>query len=117
MVGRPGLYSLIGLVVVGGLGVNYANLEPRYRLADQVPDQQQAVAASHRLDAKLTGANPIDVLIEFPQRSLALCARNARRDRQVHALLEQQAGVGNVWSLETLRRWLIEGRRNQTSAP
>jgi predicted RND superfamily exporter protein len=26
----------------------------------------------------------------------------------VHTLLEQQSGVGNVWSLETLRRWLAE---------
>jgi multidrug efflux pump subunit AcrB len=56
MVNRPGLYSLISLVVVGGLGIVYANLEPRYRLADQVPDKQQAVEASGRLDAKLTGA-------------------------------------------------------------
>src|SRR5499427_1683795 len=67
MVSRPGLYSLIGLLVVGALGFVYANLEPRYRLADQVPDKQQAVAASGRLDAKLTGANPIDVLINFPK--------------------------------------------------
>src|SRR5206468_4526527 len=27
---------------------------------------------------------------------------------QVHAIVEKQAGVGNVWSLETLRRWLAE---------
>ena len=26
----------------------------------------------------------------------------------VHATVEKQAGVGNVWSLETLRRWLAE---------
>ena len=26
----------------------------------------------------------------------------------VHAVIEKQAGVGNVWSLETLRRWLSE---------
>ena len=26
----------------------------------------------------------------------------------VHAIVEQQQGVGNVWSLETLRRWLAE---------
>ncbi|WP_436431171.1 hypothetical protein, partial [Enterococcus faecium] len=37
MVGHPGLFSLIALVVVVGLGVIYASLEPRYRLADQVP--------------------------------------------------------------------------------
>ena len=67
MVGRPGLFSLLALLLVAGLGFIYATLEPRYRLADQVPDKRQAVAASSRLDAKLTGANPIDVLIEFPK--------------------------------------------------
>src|SRR5690606_895087 len=30
MVGHPGFFSLIALVVVGGLAVVYANLEPRY---------------------------------------------------------------------------------------
>ena len=80
MVGHPGVYSLIGLIVVVGLGTIYASLEPRYRLADQVPDKQQAVVASSRLDAKLTGANPIDVLIEFP-RGIALCAGDPCRDR------------------------------------
>src|ERR1700716_2032411 len=67
MVSRPGLFSLIAVLIVASLGIVYANLQPRYRLADQVPDKRQAVAASSRLDAKLTGANPIDVLIEFPK--------------------------------------------------
>src|SRR5436309_3574480 len=49
MVGRPGLFSLIAVFFVGGLAVVYANLEPRYRLADRVPDKQQAVGASGRL--------------------------------------------------------------------
>src|SRR5215831_797997 len=83
MVSRPGLFSLIALVVVAGLGIIYASLEPRYRLADQVPDKRQAVAASGRLDAKLTGANPIDVLIEFPKGA-------------------------DLYSPQTLRRWLAE---------
>ena len=26
----------------------------------------------------------------------------------MHSIVEKQAGVGNVWSLETLRRWLAE---------
>jgi len=108
MVRRPGLYSLIGLAVVGGLGFAYASLEPRYRLADQVPDKQQAVAASGRLDAKLTGANPIDVLIEFPQGASLYAPETLAVIAAVHADLERQAGVGNVWSLETLRRWLAE---------
>lgn len=107
MVRRPALYSLAGLSLVAGLGLFYAGLEPRYRLADQVPDRQQAVAASRRLDVKLMGANPIDVLIEFPEARSLYAPETLAVIAQVHALLEKQAGVGNVWSLETLRRWLI----------
>jgi uncharacterized protein len=108
MVGRPGLFSLIAVLFVGGLAVVYANLEPRYRLADQVPDKRQAVAASGRLDAKLTGANPIDVLIEFPKDESLYSAETLQTIADVHATVETAAGVGNVWSLETLRRWLAE---------
>jgi predicted RND superfamily exporter protein len=108
MVSRPGLFSLIAVIFVGGLAVIYANLEPRYRLADQVPDKQQAVAASGRLDAKLTGANAIDVLIEFPKGASLYAPDTLQTIADVHAAVEKQAGVGNVWSLETLRRWLAE---------
>src|ERR1700712_4474179 len=108
MVSRPGLFSLIAVIFVGGLAVVYANLEPRYRLADQVPDKQQAVAASGRLDAKLTGANPIDILIEFPKGASLYAPETLQVIADVHSMVETQAGVGNVWSLETLRRWLAE---------
>jgi uncharacterized protein len=108
MVSRPGLFSLIAVVFVGSLAVVYANLEPRYRLADQVPDKQQAVAASGRLDAKLTGANPIDILIEFPKGQSLYSPETLQTIADVHSMVEKQAGVGNVWSLETLRRWLAE---------
>src|SRR3954466_15390132 len=108
MVSRPGLFSLIAVIFVGGLAVIYANLEPRYRLADQVPDKQQAVAASGRLDAKLTGANAIDVLIEFPKGGTLYSPETLQTIADIHATVEKQSGVGNVWSLETLRRWLAE---------
>ncbi|MFZ1110584.1 MAG: MMPL family transporter [Rhodomicrobium sp.] len=108
VVARPGIYSLISLVFVGCLAFVYVNLDARYRLADQVPDKQQAVAASHRLDAKLTGSNPIDVLIELPSGVSIYDPQALAVLSEVHRILEKQAGVGNVWSLETLRRWLAE---------
>lgn len=107
MVSRPGLYSLLG-VVVGGLGLVYANLQPRYRLADQVPDREQAVAASHRLDAKLNGANPIDILVEVPNSKSLYDPETLAVIAEVHATVEKQPGIANVWSLETLRRWLAD---------
>lgn len=108
MVNHSGLYSLVSVTAVALLAILYAGLEPRYRLADQVPDQQQAVQASHRIDAKLTGSNPVDILIEFPAGASLYAPETLEAIAQTHAILEKQAGVGNVWSLETLRRWLIE---------
>ncbi|MGS0740154.1 MMPL family transporter [Pseudomonas sp. GG8] len=117
MVRRPGLYSLAGVLVVAGLGLSFARLEPRYRLADQVPDKQQAVAASNRLDAKLTGANPIDVLIEFPRGAFATTRRKLSiLSPRCMGYLENHQGVGNVWSIETLRRWLVEAGKPQRPA-
>ena len=108
MVSHPGLYSLLALAVVAALTLLYATLEPRYRLADQVPDKQQAVAATERLDEKLTGANPVDVLIELPQGTSLYAPETLETIADVHAILEKQAGLGNVWSLDSLRRWLAE---------
>jgi uncharacterized protein len=108
VVARPGIYSLISLVIVVGLGVTYSNLHARYRLADQVPNKQQAVAASHQLDAKLTGSNPIAVLIDLPPNASLYDRESLAVLDQVHTIMEKQPGVGNVWSVDTLRRWLAE---------
>jgi predicted RND superfamily exporter protein len=108
VVARPGFYSLISLSVVAVLAVVYSNLHARYRLADQVPDKQQAVAASHDLDKKLTGSNPINILIDLPHGASVYDPEPLEVLSEVHAVVEKQPGVGNVWSLETLRRWLAE---------
>jgi predicted RND superfamily exporter protein len=108
MVNRPGLYSLIALLVVVGLATVYASLEPRYQLADQVPNNQHAVEANKRLDAELTGASPIDVLIEIPKGQSLYSPETLATIAAVHEAVTTQAGVGNVWSIETLRKWLAE---------
>jgi len=104
----PLVTSLIGLVTFVALTAAYVQLEPRYRLADQVPDREQALGATGRIDEKLTGANPVHLMIEwqgndtlFSERPLAVIAK-------AHEVLEKTAGLGNVWSVESLRRWLKE---------
>ncbi len=108
MVARPGFYSLVGLILVAVLSLGYAQLGPRYRLADQVPDRERSVQANHQLDLKLTGANPFDVYIQFPKGASLYAPETLEVIGEVHSLLEHQRGVGNVWSLETLRRWLAD---------
>lgn len=115
---RPLVFVVIGLLAVVGTGHAFFSLKPTYRLADQVPDKEQALAATGSLDRKLTGANPVHVMIEwkggaesnvdgtppiklYDERTLAVIA-------EAHEVLETQAGLGNVWSLDSLRRWLAD---------
>ena len=48
------------------------------------------------------------MLIEFPKGASLYAPETLQTIADVHAMVEKQAGVGNVWSLETLRRWLAE---------
>jgi uncharacterized protein len=108
MVSRPALFSLVDLAVVAALAFVYSGLAPSYRLADQVPDRQQALTASSRLDAEISGSNPIQVLITFPPGLDLYAPQTLAAIEDVHRVMESQPGVGNVWSLESLRRWLAD---------
>jgi uncharacterized protein len=99
------------LVALGSfllLGQAYLQLEPRYRLADQVPDREQALGATERIDQKLTGANPVHIMIEWQTGASIYAPGPLGVIAAAHEVLEKQAGLGNVWSLESLRRWLKE---------
>ncbi len=62
---HPGLYTMAGVSLFALFALAHLQLEPRYRLADQVPDREQALDASGRIDQKLTGANPFHVMIRW----------------------------------------------------
>ena len=97
------------LVALGSfllLGHAYLQLEPRYRLADQVPDREQALGATERIDQKLTGDNPVHIMIEWQTGESIYAPGPLSVIAAAHEVLEKQAGLGNVWSLESLRRWL-----------
>jgi len=106
MVSRPALYSVIAVAVVASLGTVYAMLPAQYRLADQLPDHEESVQAGKLIDTKLHGANPVDVLIRFPDKASLYEPATLAAVDDVHTALEKQAGIGNVWSLATLQRWL-----------
>jgi hypothetical protein len=108
MVSRPALYSAIALIFVAALGIVYAQLPARYRLADQLPDRDEPVQAGRLIDTKLHGANPVDVLIQFPDHALLYDQQTLAAIDDVQQALEQQPGISNVWSLATLQRWLKE---------
>src|SRR5690606_35096659 len=79
-----------------------------YRLADQVPDKEHALAATDRLDQKLTGANPVHVMIKLKGGHSLYEPSTFEVISRAHTVLEKVAGLGNVWSVDSLRRWLAE---------
>jgi predicted RND superfamily exporter protein len=117
---RPTPFVLAGIAAVLFTGHAFFSLKPMYRLADQVPDKEQALSATGSLDSKLTGANPVHVMIEWKGgKSTARGAGSTAQQpielydvgtlaviAEAHRVLEKEAGLGNVWSLESLRRWL-----------
>lgn len=111
---RPFIWFVFGLAVVVLTGYAYLQLEPRYRLADQVPDKEQALAGSARLDKKLTGANPVHIMIQWDKKPLTGSGEESglydpetlNVIRKAHDVVEKRAGLGNVWSMDSLRRWL-----------
>jgi predicted RND superfamily exporter protein len=102
------LTTLIAVALFAVFGYAYLQLQPRYRLADQVPDREQALGATASIDQKLTGANPVHVMIEWSDGRSLYSPGPLEVIAEVHEILERQAGLGNVWSLESLIRWLQE---------
>lgn len=104
---RYNALAMIGLASVFVFTALHLQLEPRYRLSDQVPDTKQSIATTERLDAKLTGAHPVHIMLEWPEGKKVTDEGIVDAVAEAHDLIERQAGVGNVWSVETLRQWLV----------
>jgi predicted RND superfamily exporter protein len=81
----PALTTLVALVAFVVCGWAYLQLEPRYRLA---------------------GANPVHIMIEWKDGEPLFSPGPLEVIAKTHEILETQAGLGNVWSIESLRRWL-----------
>lgn len=105
---QPVLFVILGAIATLLCGIAFNRLEPHYRLADQVPDKEQALAATGKLDAKLTGANPVHVMVQWNGDRALFDAETLAVIAEAHKVIETAAGLGNVWSLESLRRWLKE---------
>jgi predicted RND superfamily exporter protein len=104
----PLAWSIASVLAVAITGYTYMQLVPQYRLADQVPDKEQALAATSRLDSKLTGANPVHIMIRWHGPASLYDPSTLETIAEAHEVLEKTAGLGNVWSLDSLRRWLAE---------
>ncbi len=108
-----GPVAILGLGLVAIFTALHLQLESRYRLSDQVPDSKQSIAASQRLDVKLTGAHPVHIMLRWPDGEEVTSPRIIKAIAETHRLVEKQSGIGNVWSVETLNRWLKDAGKSE----
>ena len=71
-----------------------------------MPDKEQALSANDSIDQKLTGANPVHIMVQWTGERSFFDPSTIQVIGDAHKVLEERAGLGNVWSLESLRRWL-----------
>lgn len=106
-VGRFSVYYVsLGALLVALFGAAYVSLDSHYRMADQVPDREEALSATGRLDQKLTGANPVHIMVRWSGDRSLYSEEVLDVIGATHRAVESHPAVGNVWSIETLRQWL-----------
>ncbi|MBI1386185.1 MAG: MMPL family transporter [Rhizobiales bacterium] len=100
--------AVLGVVSFVAFTHLHLQLEPHYRLSDEVPGSNQSVGAAETLEERLTGAHPLHIMIAWKEGLSVTDAPVLDALADAHRLHEAHPSVGNVWSVETLRRWLAE---------
>lgn len=101
-------------IALGGVGLLLAmtalhlNVPAYYRLSDLVPKNQQAATVAQQLEKHLAGIYPVAVMVTWPEGLDISSSRVTSAMADIHRAAEQTGGVSNVWSTETLKRWLAE---------
>jgi len=106
LVQRSGTCATVGLVFTAGAAIAYAQLQPHYRLSDLISKHREAATTSARLEARLSGVYPLDISVEWLDDKTFRSPEVVDTIAGIHGLLETVPAVENIWSLETLRRWL-----------
>jgi predicted RND superfamily exporter protein len=109
---RHRVLAVSSAVLTTAFTVMYLRVEPYYRLTDIAPPRHQSATVSAALERKLAGIYPLQVMVQWPADLTITSKRVLDAIADVHGVLEAQRLVRNVWSIETLRRWLIGDQRS-----
>ncbi len=100
--------SLFSGLLMGLFIAMHLQLLPHYKLSDQLPDNKNIIETSKLIDEKLSGAFPVHVMIKMPKEAKLESKEVLELIEKSHNIVEQEPIVGNVWSLEILRRWVFQ---------
>lgn len=105
----PRTIAAVGFLLVLTGGWLHSLNEPRYSYASNLPQDHPALDALHAVDAKLAGANTLQVLIDWPTDYDLMSYNTLEVIRKVHGILEREPALGAVTSFHGIEQWLGNG--------
>ncbi|MDJ0514161.1 MAG: MMPL family transporter [Methyloceanibacter sp.] len=105
----PKLIALSGVGLTAVFAVAYMQLDPRFRLSDMLPDQGSSAPVLDRIEDRLGGLFPLNVLVQWPDGTSAQSAEVRTAIRDVHHALERHVAISKVNSFYDLQRWAETG--------
>lgn len=103
-----------GLVLTSLFALMHSRLDPRYRLADEIPDRQELNETIDFINASFGGGDRINIVISHGDKLAATSPAVLEAIGEVHRLLASYPEVTDVDSLEKIRLWF---RDNGISDP
>ncbi len=97
--------AAVGLVVCAFFSILHYQLEPKYRLSDEIPDIPALTDAMDLVDDKLGGGDYIHILVKYPKDKSATSKDVLASIGEAHRLLGNLPQVSDVNSLEKTRLW------------
>jgi uncharacterized protein len=106
---QPMIFVVGGIILTVLFFVSYIQLEPRYRLSDMLPDQGQAATVTERMEERLKGVFPINVLVELPAHLDAGSPEAKETLDEIQEALVAHPSISKVSSLRDLQKWAASG--------
>ena len=107
------ILAIVGIGITVCAGVLAVLNAPRYQYTDNLPSDNVAVLASETVNEKLSGANVLIVLLQWPQDAPPGSDELMEVVSEVHKVVDADARVKAPTSLRGVEDWYLSGGRDR----
>ena len=105
----PRAIALAGLLLtLAGFWLHTLN-QPQYSYMSNLPPNSSALKAIQDYNSKLSGANTLEVLLDWPEKYSLKSFKTLKVVREVHNILAREPEFSAVTSLHSVEEWLGGG--------
>ncbi len=103
--------AIFGIMLACVLTWFHLQLEPNYRLSEQMPQDKGVLKVADKVDAQLGGAYSLNLMINWDKSKKYSSPEVMAVIEKVHQMLLEHPEINAISSLDKVRKWLIsEGK-------